>query len=47
MILSLAFLNPTIVRAAVDGTLPYGIGVSRLLDLPPNWERQMKIVTRA
>jgi site-specific DNA recombinase len=32
MTLSLAFLNPTIVRAGIEGTLPYRIGVSRLLD---------------
>jgi site-specific DNA recombinase len=35
--LSLAFLAPEIVQAAVDGTLPRGLGVSRLMDMPPSW----------
>ena len=34
MALSLAFLDPAIVEAAVDGRLPRGFGVSRLADLP-------------
>jgi site-specific DNA recombinase len=38
--LSLAFLAPDIVEAAVDGTLPRGFGVSRLVDMPPNWAEQ-------
>jgi DNA invertase Pin-like site-specific DNA recombinase len=38
--LSLAFLAPDIVQAAVDGILPRGFGVSRLMDLPPNWAEQ-------
>jgi site-specific DNA recombinase len=38
--LSLAFLAPDIVEAAVDGTLPRGFGVSRLMDMPPNWAEQ-------
>jgi site-specific DNA recombinase len=40
--LSLAFLAPDIVQAAVEVTLPRGFGVSRLMDMPPNWadERQ-------
>jgi site-specific DNA recombinase len=38
--LSLAFLAPDIVQAAVDGTLPRGLGVSRLMDMPPNWADQ-------
>jgi hypothetical protein len=40
MTLSLAFLAPDIVRAAVDGTLPRGFGVSRLMDLPASWGAQ-------
>jgi site-specific DNA recombinase len=38
--LSLVFLAPDIVEAAVDGTLPRGFGVSRLMDMPPNWAEQ-------
>jgi site-specific DNA recombinase len=42
MTLSLAFLSPTIVQAAVDGTLPQGHGVSTLLELPADWQTQMR-----
>lgn len=34
MTLSLAFLDPAIVKAAVEGRLRRGYGVSRLVDLP-------------
>jgi site-specific DNA recombinase len=44
MTLSLAFLSPTIVQAAVDGTLPHGRGVSTLLDLPAAWQKQMRLM---
>src|SRR5437764_8650345 len=40
-ILSLAFLAPQIVKGAVAGTLPRGFGVSRLIDLPANWNAQL------
>src|SRR5207245_1948724 len=40
MTISLAFLAPDLVRAAVDGRLPRGIGVERLRDAPPEWSRQ-------
>jgi site-specific DNA recombinase len=40
MRLSLVFLAPEIVQGAVDGTLPRGCGVSRLMDMPPNWADQ-------
>jgi site-specific DNA recombinase len=40
MILSLAFLAPDIVKAAANGTLPRGFGVSRLTDLPVSWNEQ-------
>ncbi len=33
--LSLAFLAPDLVKAAIDGTLPHGI----LADLPAGWQR--------
>ena len=32
--LSLAFLAPDLVKAAIEGRLPYGMGVTRLADLP-------------
>jgi TolB-like protein len=41
-ILSLAFLAPDIVKAAVNGTLPRGFGVSRLIDLPAGWREQRR-----
>ena len=39
-ILSLAFLSPRIVRAALDGSLPRGISMTRLFDLPMDWRKQ-------
>jgi hypothetical protein len=36
MTLSLAFLAPEIVKAAIDGRLPRGVGISRLSDLGAN-----------
>ena len=42
MALSLAFLAPDIVKAAVDGTLPRGFGVSRLTDMPASWVEQRR-----
>jgi DNA invertase Pin-like site-specific DNA recombinase len=38
--LSLAFLCPTLVRAAIDGRLPRGFGAKRLMDLPMAWSHQ-------
>jgi hypothetical protein len=40
MTISLAFLAPSLVTAAVQGRLPRGIGVSRLRDAPAEWSRQ-------
>jgi site-specific DNA recombinase len=40
MTISLTFLAPYLVRAAVQGRLPRGIGVSRLRDAPAEWARQ-------
>ncbi len=40
--LSLAFLDPALVEAAVDGHLPRGFGLKRLMDLPPEWPEQWK-----
>ncbi len=42
MTLSLAFLSPTLVKAAVEGRLPRGIGVEQLRDLPSEWDRQLE-----
>jgi hypothetical protein len=40
MTISLAFLAPDLVKAAIDGQLPRGIGVTRLRDAPVEWSRQ-------
>jgi site-specific DNA recombinase len=40
MIISLTFLSPTLVKAAVEGRLPRGIGIARLRDAPVEWSRQ-------
>jgi site-specific DNA recombinase len=40
MMISLAFLAPNLVQAAVEGRLPRGIGVTRLRDAPAEWSRQ-------
>jgi len=42
MTISLAFLAPNLVRAAVQGRLPRGIGVERLRDAPAEWSRQFE-----
>jgi DNA invertase Pin-like site-specific DNA recombinase len=42
MTISLAFLAPGLVRAAVEGRLPRGIGVERLRDAPAEWSRQFE-----
>ena len=38
--MSLAFLSPTLVKAAIDGRLPRGFGVKRLMDPPVAWSDQ-------
>ena len=40
MTISLAFLAPDLVKAAVKGRLPRGVGVARLRDAPAEWSRQ-------
>jgi site-specific DNA recombinase len=40
MIISLAFLAPNLVKAAIEGRLPRGVGVTRLRDPPIEWSRQ-------
>jgi site-specific DNA recombinase len=42
MAISLAFLAPNLVQAAVEGRLPRGVGIERLRDLPPEWSRQFE-----
>jgi site-specific DNA recombinase len=42
MTISLAFLAPNLVKAAVAGCLPRGIGVERLRDPPTEWSRQFE-----
>jgi hypothetical protein len=44
MTISLAFLAPNLVKAAIEGRLPYGMGVSRLTDLPAEWSRQHHVL---
>jgi hypothetical protein len=40
MTMSLAFLSPDLVKAAFDGRLPRGFGLTRLIDLPIAWSDQ-------
>jgi hypothetical protein len=42
MAISLAFLAPNLVKAAVEGRLPRGIGIERLRDPPTEWSRQFQ-----
>ncbi len=42
MTLSRAFLAPDIVKAAVEGRLPRGFGLKRLVDLPMAWPDQWR-----
>jgi hypothetical protein len=44
MTISLAFLAPDLVKAAIEGRLPYGMGVTRLCDLPAEWSRQHRML---
>jgi site-specific DNA recombinase len=43
--LSLAFLAPAIVRAAVEGRLPYGLNTSSFSELPILWEEQLHLAS--
>jgi site-specific DNA recombinase len=38
--LSLAFLAPDIIQAAIDGKLPRGLGITQMTDLPMDWAAQ-------
>jgi site-specific DNA recombinase len=42
MTISLAFLAPNLVIAAVEGCLPRGVGIERLRDPPGEWSRQFE-----
>ena len=44
MTISLAFLAPDLVKAAIEGRLPRGMGVTRLCDLPAEWSRQHQML---
>jgi len=44
MTISLVFLAPSLVKDAIEGRLPHGIGVARLIDLPADWSRQYAIL---
>ncbi|HET8971974.1 MAG TPA: zinc ribbon domain-containing protein, partial [Pseudolabrys sp.] len=40
MTISMAFIAPGLVKAAVEGRLPRGIGIANLRDAPVEWSRQ-------
>jgi hypothetical protein len=42
MTLSLAFLAPNLVKAAMEGRLPRGLNVKRMVELPMLWSDQWK-----
>jgi site-specific DNA recombinase len=42
MTISLAFVAPKLVRAAVEGRLPRGINIERLRDAPAEWSLQFE-----
>ena len=44
MMISLSFLAPDLVAAAMHGRLPRSIGVTRLIDAPIEWSRQWHIL---
>jgi len=44
MTISLAFLAPDLVKAAIEGRLPRGMGVARLCDMPAEWSRQRQML---
>jgi site-specific DNA recombinase len=44
MTITLAFLAPDLVKAAIEGRLPHGMGVARLVDAPAEWSRQHQVL---
>jgi hypothetical protein len=45
MTLSLAFVSPAIIKSAIEGGLPRGLGVAALTDLPSHWDRQKSMIS--
>jgi hypothetical protein len=41
-LITLAFLSPRIVEAAVSGRLPRGVGIASIRELPAEWAEQHK-----
>ena len=44
MTVSLAFVDPAIIAAALDRRLPRGFGLSRLTDLPADWREERRVL---
>jgi len=44
MTVSLAFVDPAIIAAALDRRLPRGFGLSRLTDLPADWREERQVL---
>jgi hypothetical protein len=44
MTVSMAFLAPPLVKAAIEGRLPRGIGIAELRDAPAEWSQQYERV---
>jgi len=42
MTISMAFIAPALVKAAVKGRLPRGIGIATLRDAPAEWSLQFE-----
>jgi site-specific DNA recombinase len=42
MTISMAFIAPGLVKAAIEGRLPRGIGVANLRDAPAEWSLQFE-----
>src|SRR5262249_12188062 len=42
MTISMAFIAPALVKAAVEGRLPRGIGIANLRDAPDEWSLQFE-----
>lgn len=42
--ISLAWLAPGLVQTAIEGRLPHGMGVARLMELPAEWSRQYDVL---
>ena len=42
MTISMAFIAPALVKAAVEGRLPRGIGIANLRDAPAEWSLQFE-----